>query len=271
MRIRIVDAFTDRPFGGNPAAVCLLDEADAWPDEAWMQQVAAEMNLAETAFAHPLTEAARPTGRCAGSRPGRDEPVRPRDARDRLRDVPRPRPPGTVRFVSRSGVLVAHTADDGTITLDFPAAPADRDARARRPRRGARRHPAGHVLDRRARRPAGRARRRGGRPRARPGPRRGRRALPAATAPRRHRDRARRQPGGGYDFVSRFFAPADGIAEDPVTGSAHTALAPFWSGASAATSSPACRPRPAPALCARRSAATASTSPATRSSSSTAR
>ena len=36
-------------------------------------------------------------------------------------------------------------------------------------------------------------------------------------------------PGGGYDFVSRFFAPADGIPEDPVTGSAHTALAPLWS------------------------------------------
>ena len=34
MRIRIIDAFTDRPFGGNPAAVCLLDDADAWPDEA---------------------------------------------------------------------------------------------------------------------------------------------------------------------------------------------------------------------------------------------
>ena len=41
MRIRIIDAFTDRPFSGNPAAVCLLDDADAWPDEAWMQQVAA--------------------------------------------------------------------------------------------------------------------------------------------------------------------------------------------------------------------------------------
>ena len=53
MRIRIIDAFTDRPFSGNPAAVCLLD-ADAWPDEAWMQQVAAEMNLSDTAFAHPL-------------------------------------------------------------------------------------------------------------------------------------------------------------------------------------------------------------------------
>ncbi len=45
-----IDAFTDRPFSGNPAAVCLLD---APADPAWMQQVAAEMNLAETAFLVP--------------------------------------------------------------------------------------------------------------------------------------------------------------------------------------------------------------------------
>src|SRR5260370_13739024 len=54
MRIRIIDAFTDRPFAGNPAAVCLLDLA-AWPEETWMRQVAAAMNLSETAFAYPLT------------------------------------------------------------------------------------------------------------------------------------------------------------------------------------------------------------------------
>ena len=51
MRIRIVDAFTDRPFAGNPAGVLLLD---AFPDDAWMQDVAREVNHAETAFAHPL-------------------------------------------------------------------------------------------------------------------------------------------------------------------------------------------------------------------------
>ena len=56
MRIRIIDAFTDRPFAGNPAAVCLLEDADTWPDETWMQQVAAEMHLSETAFAHPLAD-----------------------------------------------------------------------------------------------------------------------------------------------------------------------------------------------------------------------
>jgi predicted PhzF superfamily epimerase YddE/YHI9 len=52
MRIRVVDAFTDRPFAGNPAAVCVL-AAGPWPDEDWMRAVAAEMNLSETAFARP--------------------------------------------------------------------------------------------------------------------------------------------------------------------------------------------------------------------------
>ena len=45
-----IDAFTDEPFTGNPAAVCLLDEPR---DEQWMQAVAAEMNLSETAFVRP--------------------------------------------------------------------------------------------------------------------------------------------------------------------------------------------------------------------------
>ena len=50
-----VDAFTHRLFAGNPAAVCLLDVA---PEERWMQAVAAEMNLAETAFLLPLPNGA---------------------------------------------------------------------------------------------------------------------------------------------------------------------------------------------------------------------
>jgi len=56
MRIWVIDAFTDRPFAGNPAAVCLLD-TNAWPDRVWMLQLAAELHL-ETAFAHPLPAAA---------------------------------------------------------------------------------------------------------------------------------------------------------------------------------------------------------------------
>jgi predicted PhzF superfamily epimerase YddE/YHI9 len=53
MRIRIIDAFTDRPFAGNPAGVCLL-AAGSWPDTQWMRRIAAELNH-ETAFAHPVT------------------------------------------------------------------------------------------------------------------------------------------------------------------------------------------------------------------------
>jgi len=56
MRIRIIDAFTDRPFAGNPAGVCLLD-AGPWPDTEWMRRIAAELSH-ETAFAHPLPDGA---------------------------------------------------------------------------------------------------------------------------------------------------------------------------------------------------------------------
>ena len=53
MRIRIIDAFAERPFAGNPAGVCVLD-GEGWPDEGWMRRVASELNLPMTAFAHPL-------------------------------------------------------------------------------------------------------------------------------------------------------------------------------------------------------------------------
>jgi hypothetical protein len=93
MRIRIIDAFTDRPFAGNPAAVCLLD-ADAWPDEAWMQQVAAEMHLSETAFAHPLPDDPDADWALRWFTPEVEtQPVRPRDPRHGARDAPRPRRP----------------------------------------------------------------------------------------------------------------------------------------------------------------------------------
>ena len=197
-----------------------------------MQQVAAELHLSETAFAHPLhRRAPTPTGRCAGSRPrSRPTCAATRRSPPRTRCTATAARPGTVRFVSRSGVLVAHTADDGTITLDFPAAPATEVPAPDGLAAGARRHPAGHLRHRRPRRPAGRPRRRGGRARAGPGPRRHRAPSPGATASAGSSPpRARPGPDAGYDFVSRFFAPADGIPEDPVTGSAHTALAPYWS------------------------------------------
>ncbi|MDT7711032.1 MAG: hypothetical protein QOG20_6639 [Pseudonocardiales bacterium] len=222
MRIRIIDAFTDRPFAGNPAGVCLLDE---WPSAAWMQDVAAEMNLAETAFAHPL-----PAGDDADWALRWFTPAVEVDLcghatlatthalhADGLLD-------GPVRFATRSGVLRADVAADGRITLDFPLATVtgvpvpDGVAEAvGLPVVAA--HETGslgdllvEVADEQAVRAAD----------------------PDLTALFRLPWRglivtAAGAPGAGHDYVSRFFAPAVGVPEDPVTGSAHTALAPFWS------------------------------------------
>lgn len=229
MRIRIIDAFTDRPFAGNPAAVCLLD-GDAWPDEDWMRQVAAEMHLSETAFAHPLTDSADADWALRWFTPEVESNLCGHATLATAHAMHTDRgAPGTVRYMSRSGVLVAHTDDDGTITLDFPAAPPTEvaapeglaDALGAAPRAtyltGGLRdllavvedeatvrdlEPDLGALDRLARREDLRG------------------IVPTALAG---------DPDAGYDFVSRFFCPHHGIPEDPVTGSAHTGLAPFWS------------------------------------------
>ena len=273
MRIRIIDAFTDRPFAGNPAAVCLLD-ADTWPDEAWMQQVAAEMHLSETAFAHPLPASADADWALRWFTPEVETNLCGHATLATAHAMHRDRgTPGTVRFMSRSGVLVAHTADDGTITLDFPAAPPARCPRPTAWRQALGADPAGHLRHRRTRRPAGRPRRRGGRAR------RWRPDLGAiARLARRdglrgdHRHRERPRPGRRLRLRLALLRPR---RRHP-RGSRHRqrphrAGAVLVRAASAATGSPACRPPRAAASCARRSTAIASTSPATRSSCSTAR
>ena len=212
-----VDAFTDRPFRGNPAAVCVLEEPR---DEAWMQAVAAELALSETAFltreqgrwrlrwftpttevrlcghatlasAHHLWE----SGRAEGDQ---------------------------VAFETLSGTLVARRGDEG-IELDLPTRPvAEADP------------PPGLLSSL------------------------GLKAEQALTiaageedwlvevkdegtlrglAPdfaRLARVDARgvivtaKGDGAPFDFLSRFFGPAVGVPEDPVTGSAHCTLGPFW-------------------------------------------
>jgi predicted PhzF superfamily epimerase YddE/YHI9 len=215
MTIYQVDAFTDRAFSGNPAGVCILEESR--PD-AWMQQVAAEMNVSETAFlmrreegfelrwftptvevdlcghatlasAHVLWE----TGAC-----NRNE---------------------VIAFHTASGVLRA-SRRGGWIELDFPVEPAtestppplfeqalgvdflwvgrnrfdylvevasEEQVRKMRPDFGK----LAQVVCR---------------------------GIIVTASSRNSR----------YDFVSRFFAPAVGVDEDPVTGSAHCCLAPYW-------------------------------------------
>src|SRR5882757_358880 len=123
MRIRIIDAFTDRPFAGNPAAVCLLD-GDGWPDEAWMRHVAAEMNLAETAFAHRLPPGGEADWALRWLTPTVETDLCGHATLATTHALHSDgRISGPVRYSTRSGVLTAHPNDDGTITLDFPAAP----------------------------------------------------------------------------------------------------------------------------------------------------
>src|SRR6266511_207874 len=194
MRIWVIDAFTDRPFAGNPAAVCLLD-TNAWPDRVWMLQLAAELHL-ETAFAHPLPAAADADWALRWFTPTAESNLCGHATLATAHALHSDRGTlGTVRFASRFGVLIAHSRRDGTITLDLPAVLADEaTVRALTPDLAAL-----ADLTRRD----------------------GIRGI-IATAPADEPDR-------GYDFVSRYFAPAGGIPEDPVTGSAHTALAPYWS------------------------------------------
>ncbi|MGX1268628.1 PhzF family phenazine biosynthesis protein [Streptomyces phaeoluteigriseus] len=224
MRIRIVDAFTDRPFAGNPAGVLLLD---AFPGDDRLQNVALEVNHAETAFAHPLPAGGEAdwalrwftpvaeVAMCGHATLATAHVLHSTGAHT-----------GPVRFATRSGVLVATPAEDGSITLDFPTAPLTRveipegvaEALGAEALTAFDTGPnVGDLLVELADEKTVRALR------------------PDHKALRAHSARGiiatarAEQPGVGHDFVSRCFFPNVGIDEDPVTGSAHTALAPFWS------------------------------------------
>ena len=215
LRIIQVDAFSATPFGGNPAAVCLLDPP---ADDAWLQAVAAEMNLAETAFLWrrgdgfalrwftptvevPLCGHATLASAHALWGEGLLDPAAP------------------AVFDTASGVLRAWRADDW-IGLDFPALrPTDEPVAAAvldalgAPVVHAHRTPICAVVELESE-----AAVRALRPDLR-------RLADAADLGVSVTSRAAAPP---YDFVSRFFAPAHGIDEDPVTGAAHCALAVHW-------------------------------------------
>lgn len=214
-----VDAFTDRLFAGNPAAVVPLD---VWlPDEV-LRQIAAENNLSETAFFvakgdrfhlrwfTPVVEMDLCGHATLAAASVIIETLQP--ARSR------------VEFESRSGVLRVSVDQDvrGRLyTLDFPADPPEQQpvppALAQALGVPVREFWVGKralaVLDDeaavRAARPLAGAGEGGV----------GRRNLIVSAAA---------DPSGAYDIVSRFFAPMSGIIEDPVTGSAHCTLAPYW-------------------------------------------
>ena len=112
--LTVVDAFTDRPFSGNPAGVCVLD---APADEAWMQSVAAEVNLSETAFVSPRSD---------GDVDLRwFTPTLEVDLCGHATLASAHVLGGTIRFHTRSGVLTCRRGVGGHIEMDFPAKPLD--------------------------------------------------------------------------------------------------------------------------------------------------
>ncbi|MEV7414006.1 PhzF family phenazine biosynthesis protein [Streptomyces sp. NPDC089919] len=225
MRIRIVDAFTDRPFSGNPAAVLVLDQ-DAFPADGWLQQVAREMNLSETAFTHPLPPGGDADWALRWFTPAAEVDMCGHATLATAHVLATTgRATGTVRFTARCGVLTTEAAGEGRYTLDFPtseltpvAEPPELAAALGSPVHSVH-DTAAHIGDLVVELPDERA---------------VRELRPDLAALRAYAKRgiivtARAEdPSRGYDFASRGFFPAVGIEEDPVTGSAHTALAPFW-------------------------------------------
>jgi len=210
--ICVVDAFTDRPFAGNPAAVCAFD---AYPDDARLSAIAREMNLSETAFG---VRRADGDWDLRWFTPGAEVDLCGHATLATAHVLGLPE----VRFHTRSGVLTARTGDDGWIDLDFPALPPaaadDVDVAGLALVLGV--APVGVWRSRfdLLIELADGATVRSLRPRIDGLVAFGARGYIVTAAG----DRA------GIDIVSRFFAPAVGVPEDPVTGSAHCALAPFW-------------------------------------------
>src|SRR3954454_5183987 len=119
LKITQVDAFTDRPYAGNPAAVCVLPGR---ADEAWMQAVAREMNLSETAFLHRQDDGYRLRWFTPAVEVDLCGHATLASAHVLWEDghLPADSP---ARFHTRSGLLTA-TRDGGWIEMDFPARPA---------------------------------------------------------------------------------------------------------------------------------------------------
>jgi predicted PhzF superfamily epimerase YddE/YHI9 len=222
-RVLVVDAFTEVAFRGNPAGVVFLGGED-WPADEWLAQVAAELHHSETAFLR--ADATKPdefglrwftptveVDLCGHATLASAHAIWTTTGPDR----------SSLRFDTRSGALLARPGPHDSIQLDFPAKvvtavpppvgllaalgqPADADVYT-------------NDMDLLVELPSVEdvialnpdpAALRGVECRA---------VIVTAPAP----------AGADYDFASRVFAPRVGVDEDPVTGSAHCALGPFWS------------------------------------------
>jgi PhzF family phenazine biosynthesis protein len=214
VKVFVVDAFADAAFRGNPAGVVLLDEPR---DDTWMQAVASEMRHSETAFVLPLAERDRYDLRWFTPTVEVDLCGHATLATTHVLAGGLDR---SFVFHTRSGPL-SGVAHDGSIRLTLPAKPTAPRAEPAGLRAALGVTPAnveGNGMDFLVE------------------------VADADTVTRLRPDiealravecrgvivTARADPGADHDFVSRFFAPRVGVPEDPVTGSAHCALGPYW-------------------------------------------
>ncbi len=212
-----VDAFTHQPFAGNPAGVCIMEQA---ADEQWMRQVAREMNLSETAFLYPIEDGyhlrwftpAAEVNLCGHATLGTAHTLweTGRLARDQQ-----------ARFHTRSGLLTAVCIGDW-IEMDFPARfeePTDPPPDLL-PSLGIQALYVGKNLSTYLVEIASAETVRQMKPDF----------SRLSSLPVRSVIVTSRSDLSEYDFISRYFAPAVGVNEDPVTGSAHCYLGPYWAG-----------------------------------------
>lgn len=212
-----VDSFTNRPFAGNPAGVCILPEER---DAQWMQDVANEMNLSETAFLLKMDDGyslrwftpAVEVDLCGHATLASAHILWEMELLAKGEQA---------RFHTRSGLLTAHRRGDW-IEMDFPAKP---ETAAEAPAgliealgvevRYVGKSQFDYLVEVESETVV-------------------REMQPDFTLlgkiPVRGVIVTSLADSHDYDFVSRFFAPAAGVNEDPVTGSAHCSLSPFWSG-----------------------------------------
>jgi PhzF family phenazine biosynthesis protein len=216
IKIYTVDAFTDKPFAGNPAAVCILPEPR---DEVWMQNVAREMNLSETAYLYRQEDGyslrwftpAIEVELCGHATLASAHTLWETGVLGRQEQA---------RFHTLSGLLTAKV-NEGWIEMDFPATPDEPDSPppGLGEALGVNPEYVGKTRFDYLVRVASEEAVRNLKPDF----------AVLKTLPIRGVTVTSIATGSEYDFVSRFFAPGAGIDEDPVTGSAHCCLGPYWS------------------------------------------
>lgn len=213
MKIYQVDAFTEKPFKGNPACVCILEEGKT---DEWMQNVAKEMNLAETAFLYPTDQGYNlrwftpitEVDLCGHATLASAHILFEKGCIEKDREA---------KFYTKSGLLTAKL-DEGWIQLNFPATPEEKADAPDGLKEALGIDPVyigKNIFDYLV-------------------------EVDSEETVRNMRPDFTKllnvhvrgvivtAKSAEYDFVSRFFAPAVGVPEDPVTGSAHCCLGPYW-------------------------------------------